>query len=168
MKPVEGFGGDGVVIGSKADVLAADHEFPVIVQRFIDTSAGIPGVLEGTHDFRITVADGEVIFTYAKIPPAGKLVSNIGLGGTVFPVAPEKRPKEVMELVRKIDPVLAPYGRRLYSIDCGRDASGEWLLIEINAHPGLSTVPECGPHAAAYFSDMADFLLRENGVSMPA
>lgn len=162
VKPVDGFGGRDVIIGSKRNVLAAHHAFPVIVQRFIDTSYGIPCVVESTHDFRIIVADGEVIFTYAKIPPAGTLVANIGLGGKVHVVPPELRPKDAMALVQKIDPVLAPYGRRLYSIDCGRDANGEWLLIELNAHPGLTTIEECGPYADAYFSDMADFLLRES------
>jgi hypothetical protein len=161
VKPVDGWGGRDVFIGPKGELAAKATAFPVIVQEFIDTSGGIPGVLEGPHDFRIMVADGEVIFTYAKIPAEGSLVSNIGLGGHVHVVPPAQRPLDAMLFVDRIDPLLAPYGRRFYSIDCGRDISGAWKLIEINSHPGLPTLPECGQHAERYFSDMADFLLRE-------
>jgi hypothetical protein len=138
-KPVDGAEAKGVVIGSPADVLAADHEFPVIVQQYVDTSGGIPGILDGVGDLRTILVDGEVALTYARKAKEGTLISNVSKGGTEIEVLPERRPGEALDIAFAIDKAFAPLSKhRVFCVDCARDASGRWYVIELNSKPGLS------------------------------
>lgn len=138
-KPVGGEEAKGVVIGSKADVLAAKHDFPVVAQAFMDTSGGLPGIVEGKHDLRIIGIQGEIGVCYARKPKAGLNVSNVSMGGQEIGVLEEQIPPEAMALYKKVDAALAkrfPY--RIYCVDMGRDKDGVYRLFELNSKPGLS------------------------------
>ncbi len=138
-KPVGGEEAKGVVIGSKAEVLAAKHDFPVVAQAFLDTSGGLPGIIEGKHDLRIIGIQGEIGVSYARKPKAGLNVSNVSMGGQEIGVEIEHIPADAMALYKKVDAALAkrfPY--RIYCVDMGRDNDGVYRLFELNSKPGLS------------------------------
>ena len=116
---------------------------------------------EGAHDLRAIVGDGRILMTFVKTPPLGKLIANVSKGGRMIVIPPSNRPPEVLALVPPVDAVLSSYGKRLYSIDCARDKSGQWLLIEINSHPGLMTLEEAGVLVDDCFRDWAAFLLSD-------
>lgn len=159
LKPLDGWGGRDVFIGPKAEAERAAVPYPALVQEFIDTRGGIPGLVQGAHDFRILMLESEPLVTYAKIPAPGRLVANWTIGGRSQLIPVSDRPPEAMALVEPVDRALRDYPRRLYSIDCGRDVSGRWLLIELNAHPGMMTEEELGPEADGYFRRLARFLV---------
>lgn len=159
IKPLEGFGGEGVCIGPKEEALARTHEFPVIAQEFIDTTEGIEDVADGLHDYRIVVMDGDIFNTTVREPAPGKLLSNVAQGGQMRLVLPEDRPAEAEQLVTEIDRHFRRYPRRLYSIDCGRDRSGRWRLFELNDQPGLQYVHELGDRVDEYFGSYARYFL---------
>lgn len=139
-KPVDGAEAKGVVIGSPAEVLAAEHEFPVIVQQYIDTSGGIPGIIDGVGDLRTILVDGEIALTYARSAKPGTLISNVSKGGKEIEVLPENRPKEAMDIAFAVDRTFRPMSaHRVFCVDCARDADGKWYVIELNSKPGLST-----------------------------
>lgn len=139
-KPVDGAEAKGVVIGSPAEVLAADHEFPVIVQQYVDTSGGIPGIIDGVGDLRTILVDGEIALTYARSAKPGTLISNVSKGGKEIEVLPENRPAEAMDIAFAVDKTFRPMSRhRVFCVDCARDADGTWYIIELNSKPGLST-----------------------------
>lgn len=139
-KPVDGAEAKGVVIGSPAEVLAADHEFPVIVQQYVDTSNGIPGIIDGVGDLRTILVDGQVALTYARSAKPGTLISNVSKGGKEIEVLPEARPKEAMDIAFAVDKAFEPLSKhRVFCVDCARDADGTWYIIELNSKPGLST-----------------------------
>lgn len=140
VKPIDGAEAKGVVIGTPLEILTKHHEFPVIAQQFIDTSSGIPGIIDGVGDLRTIIIDGEVALTYARKAKSGSLISNVSQGGTEIEVLPEHRPKDALEIVFKVDAALKPLSKhRVFCVDLGRDVSGRWYIIELNSKPGLST-----------------------------
>lgn len=138
-KPVDGAEAAGVVIGSKDIILAAEHEYPLLVQQFIDASRGIPGIVDGVCDLRIIMIDGEVALTYARKAAENSLISNVSKGGKEIEVLPDQRPPEAMEIAKSIDRVFEPMSaHRVFSVDLAPDKNGQWYLIELNSKPGLS------------------------------
>ncbi len=149
-KPVDGAEAKGVVIGPPSDVLAADHVFPVIVQEYIDTSGGIPGIIPGVGDLRTILVDGEIALTYARKAKEGSLISNVSKGGLEVEVLPENRPREAMDIVLAVDERFKPMSKhRVFCVDLARDVSGRWVIIELNSKPGLS-VRDYGPSYPRY------------------
>jgi glutathione synthase/RimK-type ligase-like ATP-grasp enzyme len=159
LKPAEGWGGKKVWIGPKKDAHEYLEPYPVMIQEYIDTSGGIPGITDGKHDFRLIMMNDRVLLTYARLPAEGGYISNVSKGGSVRHVPIERRPAAAVALAQNVDRALASYGDRLYSIDCGLDKSGEWKIIELNDHPGLSPRGDCGEEADAYYGSLADFFL---------
>lgn len=140
VKPVDGAEAKGVVIGPKETVLAAPHAYPLLVQEYVDTSGGIPGIIDGVGDLRIILIDGEIALTYARKAKEGTLISNVSTGGTEIEVLPEDRPKEAIDIALSVDAAFAPMSKhRVFCVDVARDASGKWYVIELNSKPGLST-----------------------------
>lgn len=136
-KPFDGEEGHGVFIGPKEEVVAQVEEFPYIVQEFIDTSGGIPGIVEGTHDFRFASISGKRVFSYARKPAPGDLRANMGQGGSMHFVTEEHIPQSVMDAFRYVDSAFERFPHRFYSIDMGLDRNGEWKLIELNSKLSL-------------------------------
>lgn len=139
VKPVDGAEAEGVVIGSRNIILASDHDYPLLVQQFIDTHNGIPRLVEGISDMRVIVIDGEIALTYLRRAKTGTLISNVSKGGLEIEVLPKDRPEEVLAIVRDIDDKLCSMSRhRIYCVDLARDKDGRWYIIELNSKPGLS------------------------------
>jgi glutathione synthase/RimK-type ligase-like ATP-grasp enzyme len=159
LKPADGWGGKKVWIGPKADAHEYFEPYPVMVQEFIDTSGGIPGITEGKHDFRMIMRNDRVLLTYARMPPDGKFVSNVAQGGSVKHVPMDKRPQGALDLAAKVDLEFSKFGDRLYCIDCGLDRDGSWKIIELNDQPGLSPRSDCGDEADRYYRSLADFFI---------
>lgn len=158
-KPVDGAEAKGVVIGTKAEVLAAPHEYPLLVQQFVDTSGGIPGIVEGVCDLRTIMIDGEVALTYARGAKPGSLISNVSKGGREIEVAPEKRPPEAIRIAKDIDDAFKALSKhRVFSADLAPDRDGKWYLIELNSKPGLS-VRATGPTYPRYQELLVNALL---------
>jgi len=158
-KPLDGEEGAGVVIGSRDEVRDAVQHFPYLLQEFIDTSSGIPGVVEGRHDFRIINVNGDIVNSFVRTPAPGKMVANTAQGGTKQDVPAEKIPPEALALFAKIETYMREhFPTRVYSVDMGRHADGQWKLIELNSKPGLTPRAQ-GPRAAAYQERLAELML---------
>ena len=159
LKPADGWGGKAVWIGPADDAKNHLEPYPVMIQEFIDTSKGIPGYPDIKHDFRIVVMNGKPLFTFLRVPAEGKLIANVGKGGHVIVVPPDRRPQEALDLIPVVDAQFERFGNRMYSIDCARDVSGAWKLIELNDQPGIMTIEECAEHVDTYYETLSDFLL---------
>lgn len=156
LKPIKAAGGVGVVIGSTAEILAAPKKFPVVVQKFLDTSAGIRGVVGGIHDLRMVVIDGEIILSFVRTPPVGELVANMARGGKATEIPLAKLPAPARELAAVVDRRL-PQIERVYSVDVGFE-NGEPKLIELNSQPAIYAARR--GQGFAYFQEkLADALL---------
>lgn len=135
-KPPDGYEGIGVKIGKADELVQQEPSLPLLVQTFLDTSAGIPGIVDGYHDLRVAVFDGEILYSYVRTPPPGKLTANVAQGGTFFMLELERIPQSVIEIVREIDKKVAFVGPRFYSVDFAVTPDGP-KIIEMNSSLGL-------------------------------
>ncbi len=137
-KPTALFGGEGIWIGKRSDRPVITR-FPMILQEFIDTSGGIPGICDGRHDLRLITFGDRLIDAYFRQPasPDGYL-SNVALGGFIAQVPLEKIPTAARALAASVDASFINFPDRVYSSDMGLDRNGEWKLIELNSPPGFA------------------------------
>ncbi len=159
LKPLKGYGGTGIFIGPKEQ--ASIETFPCLAQEFVDTSAGIPGVIDAIHDLRFILMDGIIACSFCRTPRKGSgiLLSNFALGGWLMPVPAHLRPAGALALCGRVDAALARFGHRIYTVDCARTRDGAWKLIEINSPPGQQNRLECGDDAGKYYRLHTDLLL---------
>jgi glutathione synthase/RimK-type ligase-like ATP-grasp enzyme len=157
VKVPNGFGGTGVYIGKKSDVLrqVPRDQFPLLVQEFLDTSMGAPGHEPAVHDVRIKVCGGEIIGYAMRIAKPGSYHSNLSMGGTQLFLPVEEIPAELVETVRKID--VRFHGQpRLYSADFAFSHKG-WKMIELNDYVGLTATLD-GPVAIDSVNRIATYI----------
>jgi glutathione synthase/RimK-type ligase-like ATP-grasp enzyme len=158
VKGFYGNSGEAVFVGAKSDIKPQTLPWPVQVQEFVDTSGGIPGLVEGSHDLRIILANGQPILGKIRTPPAWGLKSNIGYGGKSWLVSVAQLPKAAVSLAYQIDEKLTKLSPwRLYSIDLGLSPEG-WKLFELNDKPGVVDLAQ-GEPAKNYQKDYVDFLV---------
>lgn len=137
-KPQTGAEGAGVVIDSPETLLQMQSTltFPAIVQEFLDTSGGVPGIMTGTHDLRLALFDGEILYSYLRTPPEGGLLANVAQGGRFLMIDPDNFPDDALRVAKKIDQKFAQFVHRFYSIDFGYTPLG-LKIIEMNSELGL-------------------------------
>ncbi len=139
IKPLDKNGGKGVVIDEKQKVIEMVADLPDqqwIVQAFVDSSKGIPNIIEGTHDMRLYIIDGKPVLASVRQPKAGSLIANTSQGGTIQFFAVDAIPNEPITIAKQVDNELEKYGNRYYSVDFVYDGS-RWYLLEINDRPGV-------------------------------
>ncbi|MCG8562808.1 MAG: hypothetical protein MI824_23665 [Hyphomicrobiales bacterium] len=136
VKPVRGYEGHGVVIGPEPELLAHDMVYPVLVQAFLETSNGIPGIVEGIHDFRVTLLNGEVMYAFVRTPPPGGLMAGIAHGGRLDVVATDCIPAVFLDVARFADARMAAHGPRFFTVDMALTPQGV-KVIEVNSRVGL-------------------------------
>lgn len=157
IKPYDGERGLGIYIGPPSNAPIDTLSVPCIVQEFIDTSAGIPDLVEGHHDFRVIMIGNRVGAAYIRTPPTGSLVANVAQGGKEIPVPLDRIPADALALCKTVDTALQLYPDRCYSTDIGRETSGRWLIIELNAKPGPPK-PDGSERYRAFIDMLCDYL----------
>lgn len=137
-KPQKGGEGVGVKIEEKS--FFPEHQdslqFPAVVSEFLDTSVGVPGIVDGLHDLRLAIFDGEVLYSYYRTPPQGSFLANVSKGGRFEMIDPPRLPSEVVQIAKQIDATLTSCKHRFYSIDFGYTKNGP-KIIEMNSELGL-------------------------------
>lgn len=156
-KPVNLEEGIGVMIAPLEEIRTSVTQFPYLLQEFIDTSAGIPGIVDGIHDLRMIVVEGEIVVSYVRTPPPGKIIANVSRGGREIEVFPENLPEGARQMVAEVEKVFSKFKNRTYSVDVGRHKDGTWKIIELNAKTGLSPA-SAGKHYAHFLGRLADVL----------
>ncbi|UPA22003.1 hypothetical protein K8942_02950 [Candidatus Peribacteria bacterium] len=159
-KPIDGAEGRGIFIESKKDIAKHVTDFPYLIQEFVDTSDGIPGLVDGMHDFRMVCINGEVVVSYIRTPAEGLRISNVSLGGKETEVLIGDIPDEALNMMKIVDAKLSRYPRRIYSADFARGKGGNWRLIELNAKVGLSPL-SMGKNYRHFYEKLTDLLLGE-------
>ncbi len=137
-KPYTGGEGKGIHIEEKNYFLTLPEllDFPAVVSEFLDTSCGIPGIVDGLHDLRVAIFDGEILYSYVRTPPKDSFLANVSKGGRFEMVDTKRLPEEVAEMTHTIDSTLSDCGHRFYGIDFGYTMDGP-KIIEMNSELGL-------------------------------
>ena len=157
-KPLDAEGGAGVLIGEASSVLPKILSFPYLLQEFVDTSGGIPGLVEGMHDFRIICIEGEIAICYLRTPPPGEFTANVSRGGREIEVLKNRIPPAALKIFQKVDKHMRIFPHRLYTVDMGLDKDGQWKVFELNSKPGFSP-KETGESYVQFFNILSDFLI---------
>ncbi len=161
-KPVNGIKGRGIFIGTPKEILAAFPSLsePYLIQEFIDTSHGIPGVTTTNHDIRFVVAHGEIILAALRTPKEGSLLANVAQGGSIQEIPLPSLPLPVQECAQEIKKRMDElFGPSYYSLDFGIE-EGIPYLFEINDRIGFPR--ETMPHATSFAKGLAQTLLSKS------
>ncbi len=138
-KPNRGMNGIGVRILEKK-FFTLDREMRealpegVVIQEFIDTQKGIPGICNSYHDLRIVTINEEKVLSHVRIPSNGSLVSNYHQGADITEVQINSLPKSILDFYERVHAkVLERFPHPMYSMDIGMSPSGP-RLFELNGH----------------------------------
>lgn len=140
LKPRYMLGGDGVqVVEAVAEVEEPGDPHVWVVQAFVDSSAGVPGTgIDGVHDLRAVLVNGEVQEVYARQPGEG-YISNVGQGGERTDLRPGEYPEAARPVLDAAREVFADYRPNVYSVDVMFDPDGVPALVELNSPPAIGT-----------------------------
>ncbi|NTW26738.1 MAG: ATP-grasp domain-containing protein [Candidatus Moranbacteria bacterium] len=142
VKPLYGSGGFGIFIGGKKEALMEDYNFPVLVQEFILSEKGIPGVSKNNEvaDLRLVFQGGKLAYALSRIAADGSLFTNLHQGATGKMIAGEDIPESITEMAKKINSKISVFQNAQYSLDFIFDNSGRPYFIEMNTTPGIDLV----------------------------
>lgn len=139
IKPNRGVCGRDVYILGKNNVEIPKNLNPilsnegVLVQEFINTSKGCLGIVESTHDLRLSMINDRNIMASVSAPAVRSLVANWHRGAVVTEVDVEKLPLSVKNFRDQIhEKIRRKYGSVMYNIDLGVTPQGP-KLIELNS-----------------------------------
>jgi glutathione synthase/RimK-type ligase-like ATP-grasp enzyme len=141
LKPIGGLKGIGIFIGKKED--AKSFEFnkkygKYIAQEFVDTAGGISGLTSGSHDLRIVIVNGKVVWCHVRVPAEGSLLANAAQGGNLTEVDYRNVPSSVKDIVNKvINMFTQKFDNPVYSLDFGIGKEGTPYIFEINDTMGF-------------------------------
>jgi glutathione synthase/RimK-type ligase-like ATP-grasp enzyme len=135
-----------------------DTWIDVLMQEFLDSSIGIPGIAEGVHDLRVTVVDGQPVNAFVRIPAPGSLLANVALGATGRSIDLDRVPQEIMNMVATIIAQTSTYAPVLFSADFLHAPQG-YRLIELNSRPGMQH-PDWSESYALFNDAVAHMLIK--------
>lgn len=160
IKELLGHGGKQVYVGPAKDYNQTLN-FPLLGQRFIDTSGGFPELASEHHDIRVVLFDGQPIHGLVREAAPNKLKSNFAEGGSVRGLFTSEIPRSLIEMAQELDRRFAIDVPRLFSADWGFDKDLQsWKLFEINSAPGLALASVDGPAADEFTNLLAKHLAR--------
>lgn len=140
LKPNRGQNGDDVYIFNKSeinlDILPIEklEERSFLVQEFIDTSAGIEGIVPSYHDLRIITHGNKISLCHVRQPAQGSLVGNSHKGASITEIEIDLIPPFILDFYKAVhQEIIKKYPLPLYSMDIGVGKDGP-KLIELNSH----------------------------------
>lgn len=149
--------GAAVQIVDREHAAGVDMKFPLLVQEFVDTSAGIPNLVQGIHDLRLVYFGDSLAYSYLRTPAKGKLVANVAMGGNKILIDNEQVPDSVWPLVETIQTRFSAFPPSIYTIDLMFDAEARPWLVEMNTKPGMYFAPDQKAQMDAVNEQFIDF-----------
>jgi glutathione synthase/RimK-type ligase-like ATP-grasp enzyme len=138
IKPNSESGGSGIQIFNKSEALKkATLEKEFLVQEFIDSSRGVPGVSNSLHDLRLVCINEKIIYSYIREPKKGSYLANLAQGGSLTIVPNSKLPSSLKPILKHATDTFKTFNPRIYSIDFMFDEKSKPWVVELNSMPGL-------------------------------
>jgi glutathione synthase/RimK-type ligase-like ATP-grasp enzyme len=139
VKPLFGSGGFDIKIAKKAEILNKRFVFPVLVQEFIKSEKGIPGLSKGKEvaDLRLVFINHKLVYALSRIAKTGSLFTNFHQGARARLVDEKNIPTSVKVMVKKIIAKLSLFSEAHYCLDFIFDNNGRPYLLEMNSTPGF-------------------------------
>lgn len=142
VKPLYGNGGFGIFIGDKEDAKKQNYSFPILIQQFILSQKGIPGIStdEEVSDLRMVFQEGKIAYALSRIAAPGSLFTNLHQGATGKMIDVKDIPEIVNEMAEQINKKISIFPNAQYSLDFIFDNDGRPFFIEMNTCPGIDLV----------------------------
>lgn len=142
LKPVNLSGGENVFIGTKKEIMAGIKKAKIkvadwMLQDFIDSSNGIPGVMRGVHDLRLVLIDEKISYSYYRKPASGSLLANLAQGGSMEIVPINKLPQNLFPIIKKANMLFSGFEHKIYALDVMFDREQRPWIVELNSMPGM-------------------------------
>ncbi|MFZ2225879.1 MAG: hypothetical protein WA064_04695 [Candidatus Moraniibacteriota bacterium] len=155
LKPMIESGGKGIQILTKKKLLEKSTiDRPYILQEFVDSSSGVPGVSYGMHDLRLVFVNNKIIYTYIREPQKDSFLANLSQGGRLFIVPKDKLPKSLRPIISYANRLFKTFEPRIYSIDLMFDKKKRPWIVELNSMPGLFFTPEEKPYMLEMYASL--------------
>lgn len=152
-------GGQGIYIRPVRDISERMYENwqDILVQKFIDTSVGIPNIVDGLHDIRVVIINGEPVYSFVRIPPRGSFLANVSQGGSEQAVPLAQLPSDLLELVTQIKNKFIQYRPSMFAVDFFNSKDG-FKLVELNSRPAVCD-PEQSLETRKYIDKIVEMLV---------
>jgi glutathione synthase/RimK-type ligase-like ATP-grasp enzyme len=162
IKPISESGGKNVHILRKEEALskvAFSNDY--IIQEFIDSSSGVPGVSDNMHDLRLVFINNKLCYAYIREPKEGNYLANLSQGGTLSIVPTDAIPTSLRPIIRCVNSVFETFNPRIYSIDFMFDENKRPWIIELNSMPGLYFTPQEKPYMLDLYQELIGIFLKK-------
>lgn len=156
LKPLSESGGKGVQVIAKKDIEKIKLEKESLVQEFINSSHGVPGVSKKMHDLRLVFVNDALIYAYIREPREGSFLANLAQGGSLIIVPKKKLPKSLKPIIAYANEAFTTFDPRIYSIDLMFDENKKPWIVELNSMPGLFFTPEEKPHMLEMYQKLLE------------
>ncbi len=129
----------------------------ILVQEFVDSSVGIPSIVEGLHDIRVVTINSEPVYTFVRIPKEGSFLANLAQGAKELPLSVAALPTNLLEMVAKINKKLSQYKPSIFASDFMNSKDG-FKLVELNSRPTVCN-PLTSQEAKNYIDKIVQLLV---------
>jgi len=162
LKPISESGGKDVQIIQKEEALEkVTFSKDYIIQEFIDSSSGVPGVSDNMHDLRLVFVNDKLIYAYIREPEEGNYLANLSQGGSLSIVPIGDIPKSLSPIIRCANRVFETFNPRIYSIDFMFDENKKPWIVELNSMPGLYFTPQEKPYMLDLYQELINVFLKK-------
>ncbi len=166
LKPISESGGKNIYIVDKKNVdkIKIDREY--IIQDFINSSSGVPGIKTSfsMHDLRLVFVNEKLIYSYLREPAEDSYLANLSQGGSLTIVPKEKLPASLKPIIRYVKEVFETFSPRIFSIDLMFDEKSRPWIVELNSMPGLFFTPEEKPYILGLYRELIEVFKKKLGV----
>lgn len=131
--------GRGIFILPLSDIHEGlyDDWSDILVQQFVESSDGLPGISDGRHDLRVYVLSGIPAAGMVRVAKEGEFLANADYGSTLFTVDVDQIEQEVLDHVAYINKNAVQYEPTIYGADFLKGNDGKYYLVELNSRVGL-------------------------------
>ena len=131
---------------------------PLLVQSFIDSSKGVPGLYKGVHDFRLLFLGNKLVHAYIRTCVPGTYICNVSKGAERVVVPLKDVPKKLKDISKVFQKRFKDYLNSFYSIDFIYDKGRKPIVIEVNVKPGLAGGDGTSKHHKILYSKLFDHI----------
>jgi glutathione synthase/RimK-type ligase-like ATP-grasp enzyme len=162
IKPISESGGRDVQILYKEEALEkVTFSNDYIIQEFINSSCGVPGISEHMHDLRLIFVNNKISYAYIREPEKGNYLANLSQGGSLSVVPTDHIPPSLYPIIRCANRVFETFNPRIYSIDFMFDENKKPWIVELNSMPGLYFTPQEKPHMLKLYQEIINVFLKK-------
>lgn len=165
IKPISESGGKEVQILQKGNAFGkVTFGNDYLIQEFIDSSSGVPGVSEHMHDLRLVFINDRLSYSYIREPKEENYLANLFQGGSLSIVPKDQIPLSVAPIIRCANKVFETFNPRIYSIDLMFDENERPWIVELNSMPGLYFTPQEKPYMLELYRELIEMFRKKLGM----